>query len=82
MRYDYDKIDDMVLALMCLTLHDQAYGTARAWKGVDWDVLDRLDEKGWILAPTNKAKAVVLTEAGLARQTALRAVFSKAHAVA
>ena len=67
MEYDYDKIDDMVLALMCLTLHDQAYGTARAWKGFDWDVLDRLYEKGWILDPKGKAKSVVLTEAGLVR---------------
>jgi hypothetical protein len=67
MEYDYDKIDDVVLALMCLTLHDLAYGTARAWKGFDWDVLDRLYEKGWILDSKGKAKSVILTEAGLAR---------------
>jgi len=67
MEYDCDKIDDMVLALMCLTLHDHAYGTARAWKGFDWDVLDRLYEKGWILDPKGKAKSVILTEAGLVR---------------
>jgi hypothetical protein len=46
MDYDYDKIDDMTLALMCLTLHDEAYGKARVWKGFDWDILDRLYEKG------------------------------------
>jgi Domain of unknown function (DUF6429) len=67
MDYDYDKVDDMILALMSLTLHDEAYGTARAWKGFDWDALDRLYEKGWILDPKNKAKSVVLTEAGVAR---------------
>ena len=67
MDYNYDKVDDMILALMCLTLHDEAYGTARAWKGFDWDALDRLYEKGWIVDPKNKAKSVVLTEAGLAR---------------
>jgi hypothetical protein len=32
MDYDLDKIDDTILALLCLTLHDEAYGTARAWK--------------------------------------------------
>jgi Domain of unknown function (DUF6429) len=67
MDYDFDKIDDTILALMCLTLHDEAYGTARAWKGFDWDVLERLYQKGWILDPKNKAKSVVLTEAGLTR---------------
>ena len=66
MEYDYDKIDNIVLALMCLTLHDEASGTARTWKGFDWDTLDRLYEKGWILDPKTKAKSVVLTEAGLA----------------
>ena len=33
MDYDHDKIDDVVLALMCLTLHDEGYGAARAWAG-------------------------------------------------
>jgi hypothetical protein len=67
MDYNREKVDDMVLALMCLSLHDEAYGTARTWKGFDWDTLDRLYEKGWILDPKNKAKSIVLTEAGLAR---------------
>lgn len=66
MDYDIDKIDDMVLALLCLTLHEE-YGSTRAWKGHDWDVLDRLYDKGWILDPKNKAKSVVLTDKGLAR---------------
>jgi hypothetical protein len=35
---DTDKIDDAVLALLYLTLHDGF----RAWKGHDWDVLGRL----------------------------------------
>lgn len=34
--YDADKVDEMVLALMYLTLHDYY----RAWKGFDWEVLD------------------------------------------
>ena len=66
MDYDTDRIDDMVLALLCLTLHEE-YGTVRAWKGHDWDVLDRLHHKGWILDPKNKAKSVALTDEGLSR---------------
>ena len=66
MEYDTDRIDDMVLALLCLTLHED-YGAVRAWKGHDWEVLDRLHQKGWILDPKNKAKSIVLTEEGLVR---------------
>lgn len=38
---DTDRIDDAVLALMYLTLHDteEQFGTARAWKSFDWDAL-------------------------------------------
>jgi hypothetical protein len=64
---DRDKVDAIVLALMYLTLHDYY----RAWKGFDWDVLDRLHEKGWIDNPRNKAKSVVFTEEGLARSASL-----------
>jgi hypothetical protein len=38
---DRDRIDDCVLALLRLTLHD---GT-RAWKGFDFEVMDRLFEE-------------------------------------
>ena len=65
--YDHEKVDEMVLALMYLTLHDYS----RAWKSFDWDVLDRLHEKGWIYDPKNKAKSVALTEEGLAKSTEL-----------
>jgi hypothetical protein len=60
MKYDEEKVDDTVLALLHLTLHDNG----RAWKGHDWDVLDRLHKKGMILNPVGKAKSVVLTEEG------------------
>ena len=65
--YDQDKVDDMVLALMYLTLHDEY----RAWKGFDWDALNRLFEKGMIYNPVGKAKSVMLTDEGLARSEAL-----------
>ncbi|WP_442508298.1 DUF6429 family protein [Novipirellula sp. SH528] len=67
MKYDTDKIDDMVLALLALTLHDENEYGARAWKGHDWDVLDRLHEKGMICNPVGKAKSVSLTPKGLAK---------------
>jgi hypothetical protein len=37
---------------------------ARAWKGHDWDALNRLNEKGYISDPKSKAKSVVLSEEG------------------
>jgi hypothetical protein len=71
MDYDQDKVDEVTLALMYLTLHDEQHGIASAWKGYDWGVLDRLHENGWIADPKNKAKSVTLTEEGLARSKAL-----------
>lgn len=67
MDIDTDKIDDVVLALLYLTLHDEF----RAWKGHDWGALDRLHEKGMISNPASKAKSVVLTDEGLARSERL-----------
>jgi hypothetical protein len=58
---DTDKIDEAVLALLHLTLHDGA----RAWKGHDWEALNRLHRKGMIGDPVSKAKSVVLTDQGL-----------------
>jgi hypothetical protein len=67
MEIDEDKVDDAVLALLWLTLHDER----RAWKGFDWDALDRLHQKGLILDPKGKVKSVVLTEDGLRQSQAL-----------
>jgi Domain of unknown function (DUF6429) len=65
--FDRDKVDEIVLALLQLTLHD----SYRAWKGFDWDTLDRLYEKDWIENPRSKAKSVELTEEGLAKSARL-----------
>lgn len=74
MESDCDKIDEAVLGLLCLTLHDER----RAWKGFDWDSLDRLHRKGLIESPANKAKSVVLTDEGLQRAEELfRALFTR-----
>jgi hypothetical protein len=64
---DTDKIDEAVLALLYLTLHEGF----RAWKGHDWDAMDRLYRKGMIDDPVGKAKSVVLTDEGLAESERL-----------
>lgn len=63
MQLDTQKIDDAVLALLYLGLHDGA----RAWKGFDWEAMNRLHENGFISEPRGKAKSVVFTEEGLER---------------
>jgi hypothetical protein len=61
MELDTKKIDDAVLALLFLGLHDGV----RAWKGFDWLAMDRLYKAGYIADPRGKAKSVVLTSEGL-----------------
>ena len=74
MEIDNDKVDDAVLALLQLTLHDGN----RAWKGHDWDVMDRLHEKGLIHDPVGKAKSVALTAEGMRRSEELfRKLFTR-----
>ena len=63
MNLDTSKIDDAVLALLYHGLHNGA----RAWKGVDWEAMNRLHEQGYITDPRGKAKSVVFTEEGLER---------------
>jgi len=67
MPLNTDKIDDAALALLYLTLHDDY----RAWKGFDWGVLGRLQDKSMIHDPIGKVKSVVFTEEGLQRAKAL-----------
>lgn len=70
MEYDEDKLDEMVLALLYLTMFEDK-PSWRAWKSHDWDALDRLHEKGYISDPKSKAKSVVMTEEGAKRATEL-----------
>ena len=62
MGYDKDKVDEMVL-LLSLTMFRDAPGY-RAWKGHDFEVMDRLCEKGYVLDPKGKPKSGVMTEEG------------------
>ena len=74
MDYDPDKVDEAVLALLYLTLHDGV----RAWKSFDWEAMNRLHEKGYISDPVGKAKSVVFTEEGLkASERLFKKLFGK-----
>jgi hypothetical protein len=66
MDIDEDKVDDVVLALLWLTLHE-----GRAWKGFDWGTTDRLFKKGMISDPVNKSKSLILTNEGVERSKQL-----------
>ena len=66
MDYDKDKVDEYTLALLFLVAW-QERGYARAWKGFDWDTMNRLHEKGFISEPKGKAKSVGLTPQGMAK---------------
>ena len=70
MEYDKDRVDEMALALLYLTTSRDKYGS-RAWKGMDWDILDRLYEKGFIDDPKSKAQSLVLTIEGEKRSEEL-----------
>jgi hypothetical protein len=61
MEIDTERVDSAVLALLLLGLHVGR----RAWKGFDWDAMERLHKKGFISDPVDKAKSVVLTDEGL-----------------
>ena len=63
MEFDQDKVDEVVLALLHLNAFND-HGAVRAWKGFDWDAMNRLHDKGLISDPRSKAKSVVLTDEG------------------
>jgi hypothetical protein len=67
---DGDRVDEAALAIMFLGLHDGW----RAWKGIDWEVLNRLHDRGFITDPRSKAKSVIFTEGGLEESQRLLAM--------
>ena len=73
MEYDEEKVDEMVLALLYLGAFRDG-PVVRAWKGFDWDSMDRLHEKGFIHDPKSKARSVILTEEG---ESATRELFER-----
>ena len=72
MDYDREKVDEYTLALLYLVSHDREEGLgARAWKGFDWDTMNRLHEKGLITNPVGKARSVGMTEEGFKKSESL-----------
>lgn len=63
MNYDQTRIEDTVLALLATFSFDGG----RAWKGFDFDVMDRLHAQGLIDDPKSKSKSVWLSPEGLKR---------------
>ena len=61
MEIDTERVDEAVLALLYLGLHDGQ----RVWKSFDWDAMNRLHTKNLISDPVGRAKSVVLTDVGL-----------------
>jgi hypothetical protein len=63
MEYDNLLIEDAVLALLAAFAADNG----DTWKGFDFEVMNRLHEKGFIDDPVSKRKSVWLTPEGVER---------------
>jgi len=61
---DKEKLSEVALAIPSLSRTTDSYGV-RAWKRLDWDVMNLLFEKGWISDPVGKQKSVAVTETGV-----------------
>ena len=60
---NHEKLGEAALAILGLTAF-RDHQMVRAWKGMDWDLLDILHARGWIDDPKGKARSVVLTDEG------------------
>lgn len=60
---DSEKLAEAALAILSLTMHD-THIAPRVWKGLDWELLELLHEKGWVSDPKSKAKSVLISEEG------------------
>ncbi|KAA8741337.1 hypothetical protein FE275_08630 [Pseudomonas koreensis] len=63
MEYDEKLIEEAVLALLAAFSSDDG----NAWKGFDFEVMNRLHEQGLISNPVNRNKSIWLTEEGQER---------------
>ena len=60
---DREKLAEIGLAILSLSMWKEGPGM-QAWKGIDWDLMGLLHEKGWISDPVGKQKSVFLTDEG------------------
>jgi len=58
------KLAEATLAILSLSSFSDPMGV-RAWKGVDWNLMKMLFEKGWISDPVGKQKSIVMSEEGV-----------------
>ncbi|MGV8920045.1 MAG: DUF6429 family protein [Pseudomonas sp.] len=63
MEYDEKLIDEAILALLATF----SFHNGNAWKGFDFETMNRLHEQGLISNPVNKNKSIWLTTEGLER---------------
>lgn len=65
-QLDDEKIDEATLGLLWLTCfkHTKFDEVFSAWKGHDFEVMNRLHEKGLIYDPVNKNKSISFTPEG------------------
>ena len=63
---NHEKLAEAAIALLSLTAAND-HGAVRVWKGLDWDLMNLLHEKGWISNPVSSAKSVVMTDEGARR---------------
>lgn len=68
-RYDPDKLEEAVLALLGVF----EMGQGRVWKRYDFGVMEALHAKGLISDPHGRAESVYLSAEGLLRAKALAA---------
>jgi len=61
----------MALTLLYLTTFEEKGYGPRAWKGMVWEVSNRLHERGYTGNPKSKAESVHLTEEGTRLSEAL-----------
>ena len=71
MEYNTEKVDEVTMALLYLTMHGETPLGARAWKEFDWDTLNRLHAKGLIGDPKSKARSVTLSPEAVERAQGL-----------
>ncbi len=63
MEYDDKLIEEAMLALLVAF----SFENGNAWKGFDFETMNRLHEHGFISDPVNKNKSIWLTAEGLER---------------
>ena len=75
------QLEELTLLLAFLTSWDENpkkklgnEPVMRAWKGYDWDVLNKLEEQG-LISQTKSAKSLYLTKEGIQKAKELKEKF-------